>query len=111
MGINTRMRLPKPPLPHPPFIYLVRAIKNLFLRSHLRGLQVLIGHVRGRTARYHDAGEGHAAHAGRGLLDGGGGRLGLGRWVARLRGKVSKMHFPNTTGKLGAYHALQCADL
>ena len=110
MGINTRMRLPKLPLPYPPFIYPVHAVKNLLLRSPLRGLQVLVGYVRGCTARYYDPVEGHAAHAGRGLLDGGGGRLGLGRWVAGLRGKVSKMHFPNTKGPLGAYHALQCAN-
>lgn len=110
MVISTRTRLLKPPIPHPPFIYPVRTIKNPLLQSPLRGLQVLVGHVRSRTARCYDTVEGHAAYTGRGLLDSGDGRLGLRRWVAGLRGKVSKMHFPSTMRPIGAYYALQCTD-
>lgn len=92
MCINPRMRPSQssiPILPPNPPSYIASpatvAIKNLLLRL-LGSLQVLVGRERGRSTRHQDEVEGHTAHAGRGGVDGGGGWLSLGRWVAGLGG-------------------------
>ena len=92
MCVNPRMRplqssLQIPPPNSPSYIAsrAAVAVKNLLLRL-LGSLQVLVGRERGRSTRHQDEVEGHAAHAGRRGVDGGGGWLGLWRWVVGLGG-------------------------